>query len=372
MSLPAINNKSSFPRRRESNFKLGQVVRASWLPACAGMTIFIGLVFFQQNFGQAQDTAPITASQATDQPVRILIVGDAMAGGMGAGLIRMTANEPRYEVVNRFNEFSGIARPDRYDWATAIPKMMEGKEFSAAIVLIGLNDRQDIRNAASRLTFNTPEWTAAYKASVDAVLDALLAQNVRVIWLGQPPMGDTAYDADMQIVSALQKERVLAKGAQFVDLRMPFLGSDGLFSQRGPDENGVDQKLRQNDGVIFLKLGNNRLGQIALAAIKNDVVLPVPVTPIPESQVAVPPVTVDSGGPVFGQQDQNGAEVLHTGGDVVAAVATQSADAAAVAASSIGIAAAKDSAAEKLFTLGVSPAAPAGRFDDFSYTAPAQ
>lgn len=317
----------------------------------------------------AQDSGPAIGSAATDSPYRILVIGDAMGGGMGGGLTRMVAaTEPNYQVVNRFNEASALSRPDRYDWATAVPKMMEGKDFSAVAVLIGLNDRQDIRTPTARLTFNSPEWVQAYKANVDSVIDALLAQNVKIVWLGQPPMGDPAYDADMQIISALQKERAIAKNIIFVDLRTPFLGPDGNYSQRGPDDTGVDQKLRQNDGVTFFKLGNNRIGQIVLAALKNGVgPIVAHITP-----VAVAPLIVDdTAGPVFVQQNQNGKEVLHSGEDVVASVETQNANAAAIAASSIGVGAALGSNGEKLFTLGVAPIAPAGRFDDFTYVAPA-
>lgn len=333
-------------------------ILATFLTLCAGLAM-------------AQDSGPIIASPATDGPYRILIIGDAMGGGMGGGLTRMAAAEPNYEIVNRFNEASALSRPDRYDWATSIPKIMDSKNFSAAIVLIGLNDRQDIRTASARLTFNSPEWIAAYKTNVDAVIDALLAQNVKIIWLGQPPMGDPAYDADMQVISALQKERAITKKITFVDLRAPFLGSDGNYSQRGPDDTGIDQKLRQNDGVTFFKLGNNRIGQIVLAALKNDAPLPnAPTTALITPSVIAPAVVDDAGGPVFGQQDQNGQQVLHSGDDVMASVETQNTNAAAVAASSIGLAAASGSSAEKLFTLGVSPIAPIGRFDDFTYTAP--
>ena len=327
-------------------------------------TFWSGLAF-------AQDSGPLIASPATDGPYRILIIGDAMGGGMGGGLTRMAATDVGYEVVNRYNEASALSRPDRYDWAAAVPKMMEGKNFSAAVVLIGLNDRQDIRTPNARLIFNSPEWIAAYKANVDSVIDALLAQKVKVIWLGQPPMGDPAYDADMQIISNLQKERAIAKSIAFVDLRAPFLGPDGNYNQHGPDDTGVDQKLRQNDGVTFFKLGNNRIGQLVLAALKNGAPPPTaPMTPDP-ALVAVAPVIVDtSAGPVFGQQDQNGQEILHDGGDVVASVETQNANAVAIAASTIGVAAAAGSGAEKLFTLGVAMPAPIGRFDDFTYTAP--
>ena len=373
--------KASFPRRRESNFKLDKSFKESWIPAFAGMMVGLIFLFFQLNFSFAQDAVPEIGSAATDQsqPVivqdtqRILIVGDTMGGGMGAGLTRVIGNDPQYEVVNRFNEASALSRPDRYDWAASIPKIMDGKNFSIAVVLIGLNDRQDIRNDTARYTFNTPEWTVAYKANVDAVIDALLAQKVKVIWLGEPPMGDPAYDADMQIVTALQKERALAKGVTFVDLRAPFLGAGGAYSDRGPDETGADRRLRESDGVTFFKVGNNRLGQIVLDAIKNGTVTPV-TAPAADASAAVvqAPAAVDDGtGPVFAQEDQNGQALLHSGGDVVASVATQTANAAAVAASSIGIAAPTGSSAEKMFTLGISPTAPPGRFDDFTYTAPA-
>ena len=370
--------KVSFPRRRKSNFKLDKSFKESWISAFAGMTVGLVFLFFQFNFSFAQDAVPEIGSAATDQsqPVvvqdtqRILIVGDTMGGGMGAGLTRVIGNDPQYEVVNRFNEASALSRPDRYDWAASIPKIMDGKNFSITVVLIGLNDRQDIRNDTARYTFNTPEWTVAYKANVDAVIDALLAQKVKVIWLGEPPMGEPAYDADMQIVTALQKERALAKGVTFVDLRAPFLGAGGAYSDRGPDETGADRRLRESDGVTFFKVGNNRLGQIVLDAIKNGTVTPV-TAPAADASAAVvqAPAAVDDGtGPVFAQQDQNGQALLHSGGDVVASVATQTANAAA---SSIGIAAPTGSSAEKMFTLGISPTAPPGRFDDFTYTAPA-
>lgn len=333
------------------------------------LLFFIVATFFAfcSGIANAQDTGPVIGSQATDGPYRILIIGDAMGGGMGGGLTRMTAADTGYEVVNRFNEASALSRPDRYDWATAVPKIMEDKNFSAAVVLIGLNDRQDIRTPTSRLTFNSPEWIAAYKSNIDTVIDALLAQNVKVVWLGQPPMGDPAYDADMQIISALQKERALAKKITFVDLRAPFLGPDGNYNQRGPDDTGVDQKLRQNDGVTFFKLGNNRIGQIVLAALKNDAIPVIaPETPV----AAAPPKVDDAAGPVFGQQDQNGQEILHNGDDVVASVESQTTNAAAIAASSIGVGAAAGSSGERLFTLGVAPIAPKGRFDDFTFIAP--
>jgi uncharacterized protein len=321
----------------------------------------------------AQDTVPLVGSQASeaqanlfapglsDGVYRILVIGDSMAGGLGAGMVRMAVNETGYEVVSRFNESSGLTRPDFYDWADAVPKIMDGKNFNAVVVLIGLNDRQDIRSANGRFTFNSPEWVAAYQANIDAVIDAMKTQNVKVFWLGEPPMGDPAYDADMMRVTELQKARVVSKGAEFIDTRALLLSPQGKYMDFGPDDTGELRKLRQRDGVTFFKQGNNKFGQIILAAIKaaNEGKLP--------AAIVAPAPVAESAGPVFGQDDANGEAVLHDVGDVVVAVVgTPVAKTLAIDPT----VPASGSEAEKLFTSGLTSVAPLGRFDDFSYVAP--
>ena len=322
--------------------------------------------------GAAQENTPLIGSQATepvteliapvlsDGVTRVLVIGDAMAGGLGAGMARMAQPDGAYQIVNRFNESSAIARPDVYDWAAAIPKIMDGKEFNAVVVLIGLNDRQDIRVATGRLKFNTPEWIAAYQANIDAIATALVAQNVKVFWLGEPPMGDAAYDSDMKAVTALQRSRVVAKGLTFIDTRPAFSNPDGTYMEFGPDDTGEVKKLRQRDGVTFLKQGNSKFGQIVLAAIKaGGVDQPAMVAVAPDAgTVAAPAVGAENSGPVFGQQDANGADILH-----------DSATITAMAGGGAQVSTAPSSA-NSLFTTGVSDAAPIGRFDDFSYVGP--
>ncbi len=325
-------------------------------------------------FAQAQDNTPLIGSQSiepqtqlvspelSDGIYRILVIGDSMAGGLGAGITRMAANETGFEVVSRFNESSGITRPDVYDWANSLPKVMEGKNFNAVVVLIGMNDRQDIRTGAATLAFNTPEWTKAYQANVDAIADALKAQNVKVFWLGEPPMGDPTYDADMKIVAAIQKERIAAKGLNFIDTRPLLSASDGSYMDFGPDDTGEMRKLRQRDGVTFFKQGNNKFGQLILAVIKADA-NGIPIA-APAAIANAQPIAVVPSSPLFGQGDANGAIVIPDPKDGVAL-----ANIPALAAPKNGPA--SGSAAEKLFIQGEATVAPLGRFDDFSYVAPA-
>ncbi len=324
-----------------------------------------------------QDTTPLIGSQASEPqtdlvaPIlndgiyRILVIGDSLAGGLGAGMVRMASNEEGFEVVSRFNESSGLTRPDVYDWARAIPKIMEGKNFNAVVVLIGMNDRQDIRSDAGPLAFISPEWTKAYQANTDAIADALKMQNVKVFWLGEPPMGDPAYDAEMKTVAALQKDRVIAKGFNYIDTRPLLLASDGSYMDFGPDDTGEMRKLRQRDGVTFFKQGNNKFGQLILAAIKanNSGAASESATP-----VALAPTTeVAPSSPIFGQSDANGGAVVQDTNDVIASAKPVGVKTAANNLNS----AASGSSAEKLFNQGEATVAPLGRFDDFSYVAPA-
>ena len=192
-------------------------------------------------------------------PTAYLVIGDALGGGLGAGLSRMAEPEPRFEIVNRFQETSGIARPEVYDWAASLPKIMEGKEFNAVVVLLGANDRQAIREGDFRLVFNTPEWKAAYEARIDELLDVLNAAGVKVFWVAIPPMGDAKYEADMKIVAALQKQEVLGKGQVYVDLRSAFLTPDGEYTDKGPDDTGEVRQAALPGWRRFFQAGQQSL-----------------------------------------------------------------------------------------------------------------
>ncbi len=327
---------------------------------------------------QAVENAPIMGSQSTEevvaQPVddtyRILVIGDALGGGLGAGLSRMAEPEPRFEIVNRFQETSGIARPEVYDWAASLPKIMEGKEFNAVVVLLGANDRQAIREGDFRLLFNTSEWKAAYEARIDELLDVLNAAGVKVFWVAIPPMGDAKYEADMKIVAALQKQEVLGKGQVYVDLRPAFLTPDGEYTDKGPDDTGEVRKLRSRDGVAFFKQGNNRFGQLLLAEIKRVIgtgqIEPTPETS-PKVDLPSPEIAVV---PLFGQDTGDGTFVAFQPDEKLiselAKVVAGDIIVKAISRSDI----VPGSEAEKLFILGQAQPAPAGRFDDFSYVKP--
>lgn len=300
---------------------------------------------------------------------RILVIGDSLAGGFGAGLARMAQDDARIEVVNRFNEASGLTRPEFYDWVAAVPKIVIAKDYDAAVVELGLNDRQAIRAGSGQLEFRSEAWVTAYKAQAGALADKLLGAGLRVYWLAVPPVADPALDGDLKFISGLQKNAVQAKGGHFVDLSQYFLGPDGRYSERGKDETGVDRKLRARDGITFMKQGNSRFGQLLLAAIKAKEAESAGEQAqgsASQQQGAVKGVTIDLGAdlPKFGQQGLDGEELAYSAADVKPKDALPGQ--ASAATDGPKFRAAAGSAAERLFTAGESVVPPAGRFDDYS------
>ncbi len=324
---------------------------------------------------QAQENAeqPIMGSQSIEELIqqtvedthRVLVIGDALAGGLGAGLARMAEADPKFEIINRYQETSGIARPQVYDWAASLPIMMEGKNFNSVVVLMGANDRQSIRVGEAKHEFNSPEWLAAYKTRTAQLLDILKASGAKIFWVAIPPMGDALYDRDMQILASLQKAEALSKGAVYVDLRANFTNPDGTYTDTGPDDTGEVRKLRGRDGVEFLRQGNNRFGQLLFAEINREIAN----TPQQASPATLAPKDLT---PIFGQLTIDGIDA--TIQPDIAKIAEATRVQAMIA--SNGKITRTDivpgSSAEKLFVQGEAPPAPAGRFDDFTMVTPAE
>lgn len=313
-----------------------------------------------------------------DGVFRILVVGDSLAGGLGAGITRMAQDDPRFDVINRFNESSGLSRPEMYDWSNAIEKIVADKTYDAVVILVGVNDRQDIRNGNIRYPFKSPDWVKGYQSNVDRLLASIKAANAMTVWVSIPPMADPAFDADMRYLSDIHAKQVTANGGYFVDVRSKFLAADGRYIDRGPDETGAERKLRSRDGIGFFKQGNNRFGQLVLAEINRLAAGAIVATPViatnvvpmkPDVPAAVAGVTEP---PTLGQAGLEG-EQLTFRADVVSPVVlppVSTAQKALVAAGTSGtkalLTAKADSQAQKLFSTGTVADAPVGRFDDFT------
>jgi hypothetical protein len=321
-----------------------------------------------------QDMEPDKAKPyfASKDLYQIFVLGDSLAAGLWSGVSRTVDGDMRISLNGRYKEDSGLSRPEYYDWNGALPKILDSNKIDIAIVMLGSNDAQPIRDGAIRYAFDTQEWRAAYVKQVDELMASLKAAGAAVYWMEMPPMQAEKYDGSMKVVAAIHKERAEAAGIRFVETRAA-LSDNGKYSESGFDDTGEFVRWRSRDGVHFLKEGNNKMASLVMAAINKDIEVAVAAAP----PAPTPEATTDSSQPVpgFGQpsgtlpqtaQDAGGPEQSSQAkSDYAGALPAPNDPAMAQLARTTK----PGTDASRLFSRGEAITARRGRFDDF---APAQ
>ncbi|MCA3556550.1 hypothetical protein [Aestuariivirga sp.] len=346
-----------------------------WAPPAAAQTADGPLM---GSSGSQSPDMPSQPPPADHHIVEVLSIGDALSGGLGAGLARAAEPSGNYDISIRVNEESGLARPEVYDWAATVPKILDGNAYDVIVVMLGSNDRQTIRDGGNRYDFGTPEWTAAYAGRVNLLLDQLAASDARIIWVAPPPMPEPDYDAAMRTVAGVQKAEVEKRGMMFLDLRNDVASPGGGYAYSMTDGAANTVRLRGRDGISPFNGGNNPMGEKVFAAIKAA-----------ESAGQTPQAgktslfdapddnktdleTRTSAVPLFGRAVMDSAPYTVqpegvTANAILLAAGGLAPDAALKTLRDISP---SGSGAEKLFKLGSPEAAPPGRPDDFAAPSP--
>src|SRR2546430_1072116 len=106
----------------------------------------------QQAPRQDFSRAPGPAKRDTVPERNVLVLGDAMADWLGYGLEDAYTEQPDMGVIRKHKTVSGLIkyqpRGEPADWAAAAKAILATEKPDAIVVMLGLNDRVDIREAA--------------------------------------------------------------------------------------------------------------------------------------------------------------------------------------------------------------------------------
>lgn len=214
---------------------------------------------------QTADSAAPAAPPAPAQPgVSVAVVGDSLSVFLAQGLQELYADRPAVTFLRRHRESSGLVRDDYFDWPKALRDLTGGSEkIDALVLMIGSNDRQQLRDDAGVHDVRSEQWRALYAQRIDTVIGIAKAKNLPLIWVGLPVMRSERYSADLIAFNDLYKSRSAAAGIPYIDIWEAFAGEDGLYSVNGPDVGGDIVRLRTPDGVHFTKAGARKLAFFA-------------------------------------------------------------------------------------------------------------
>jgi uncharacterized protein len=361
--------------------------------------------------------APKKAEAKTDAAAltSIMVLGDSMADWLAYGIELAYADAPEIAVLRRHRTNSGLIRAEvrndprgEYpDWPQAAREMIAAQKPKFVLMMIGLNDRRQIREtaqtvrnarpaappvedpaaleldrtapdkpgesaipapeppapAANRtLEFRTDAWSEAYIRRIDDTVAALKTSGVPVFWVGLPPLRGQKLAADVPFLNDLYRSRADKAGIIYIDVWDGFVDEDGRYTQSGPDFEGQTRRLRTGDGVHFTQAGARKLAHYVereiqrwLSARATLVALPIPEEPKIDASAGARPGTSPAGPrarplagptvPLIGERSSESEELLGANFRQLAA----------------------DAMVTKVLVNGEAVRAPAGRADDFAW-----
>lgn len=235
----------------------------------------------------------------------LLVMGDSLAHLLAGGLEEALEDRPDLAVLARAKADSGLVRSDFYDWPRVAADLLAGdQKISLGVMMIGLNDRQAIREGETVHEPLSPRWLELYRERIAAVTQVFAAKRVPLIWVGAPPVQNGRLSADFVTFNEQYRQQAERAGGQYVDLWGAFVDSESRYTAMGPDVSGQTMRLRLGDGIHFTTAGARK------AAHFVDLLVRRMFEPGTQGSVIALPVSPDTGAPTNPELQPGGIERL--------------------------------------------------------------
>ena len=209
-------------------------------------------------------------------PFVIAVFGDNVAQMLAQGVTDAYADR-NVRVVRWARENTGLVRDDYYDWPKGIREFLASdQKIDLAVMMVGSNDRQPIREAGQTLDILSDKWKDAYMARATAFAEAFRTKGVPLIWVGMTVMKNERLSADIVQFNEIYREAAQKASATYVDVWEPFGDERNRFTLSGPDLNGHVTRIRTGDGVHFTRAGARKLAYFIEAEVKRRLDLRTP------------------------------------------------------------------------------------------------
>jgi uncharacterized protein len=199
--------------------------------------------------------SPIRVPSGSD-PLRVAVVGDSLAAGVGFYAERVF--KPFFVDVTKQGKIStGLARPDFYNWPSALKQIGDVFQPDIVIVMLGENDNQSLLDPTGRVetAIGTGAWPPAYEERVERFATLATKRGAHVIWIGLPVERDESRWVFIERQNAIY-EGVADRlpNVAYLDSWELFSKPDGGYTAYFRDGDRVEL-VREDDGVHFTGTG---------------------------------------------------------------------------------------------------------------------
>ena len=189
----------------------------------------------------------------------VMVVGDFMAGGLAQGLDSAYAQNPDIKIIDRSDGSSGFVRSDFHDWPADIKMLIDAEKPAAIVIMMGANDRQQMKIGDAKEPPLSDNWTKEYQARTDALVAAIKQRDMPFLWVGLPAFKSAKVSSDLIAFNDVYRKSAESAGGAFIDIWDGFVDENGAFVMNGPDMNGQPVRLRGSDGISLSKPGKRKV-----------------------------------------------------------------------------------------------------------------
>jgi hypothetical protein len=212
---------------------------------------------------------PCRSPLTPDDPLRLWIGGDSLAGSLGPALGEQTAATGVVLATYDYRTSSGLASPSFFDWPEHAAEEIDRVDPEIAVFIIGANDSGVARDEPVDDT-GQPAWRAAYAQLVDEMLDIVTGDGRSVFWIGSPPLRDEHKDEGVRQVNDVAHEVTgRRRDVTFIDAYDLFSDSDGEYAATLPGIDGDEVRVRTGDGIHFTPAGAELLATYVFAYLDD-------------------------------------------------------------------------------------------------------
>jgi len=196
-----------------------------------------------------------------DRKLRVAIVGDSLAAGLGYFAERVFL--PRLVRVSGQGRIStGLARPDYFNWPYTMHRIIDRFDPDLVIVMLGENDHQSLQTVQGEreARIGTSEWPATYRERVLRMMRIATSQGAKLVWVGLP------ISADFRLRDHSRRQNEIFEFAASISNDVAYFDAWDRFREPG---DGYTAYFREGRRVILIREGDglhfNAIGYTILA-----------------------------------------------------------------------------------------------------------
>jgi hypothetical protein len=211
------------------------------------------------------ESLPCRAPLTSDDPLRLWIGGDSLAGSLGPALGELAAASGVAAPVYDSRSGSGLSTPEFFDWPDHATTEMDRLDPEVVVFIMGTNDYATPSPSSDTTTSTTgePAWREEYAARVEQMLRIFHGTTDRFVhWVGAPPLRDRRADNGVREINAVARAVVERdEHAAYFDEYALFASERGGYTATLPRAGKSDLRVRADDGVHFTEAGGTVLGE---------------------------------------------------------------------------------------------------------------